>query len=80
MKFLLIIDNEKYMVTDPENIVDWWVSVTVIINEYHTLGDPSFKLDFRMTRGVFEVSEYFTFLAPERYIQLILGSCFYCSS
>lgn len=32
-----------------------WVAVTVNINEYHLLGDPCFKLHFRMTRTVFEV-------------------------
>ncbi|KAK3929165.1 Protein ANTAGONIST OF LIKE HETEROCHROMATIN PROTEIN 1 [Frankliniella fusca] len=31
-----------------------WVPVRVFINDYHTLGDPCFKLHFRMSRGLFE--------------------------
>lgn len=32
-----------------------WVAVTVVINDYHNLGDPCFKTHFRMSRIVFEV-------------------------
>lgn len=32
-----------------------WVPVTVIIDEYHRMGDPCFKIHFRMSRGIFEV-------------------------
>ncbi|KAK3910836.1 Protein ANTAGONIST OF LIKE HETEROCHROMATIN PROTEIN 1 [Frankliniella fusca] len=31
-----------------------WVPVRVFINDYHTLGDPCFKLHVRMSRGLFE--------------------------
>ncbi|KAE8739946.1 hypothetical protein FOCC_FOCC014557 [Frankliniella occidentalis] len=34
---------------------DWWVKVTVMIDDYHTMGDPCFQLHFRMTRSVFEI-------------------------
>jgi len=34
---------------------DWWVHVTVVIEDYHNLGDPCFKTHFRMSRGLFEV-------------------------
>ncbi|KAE8751624.1 hypothetical protein FOCC_FOCC001472 [Frankliniella occidentalis] len=32
----------------------YWVPVNVDINDYHNLGDPCFKLHFRMSRVVFE--------------------------
>lgn len=32
-----------------------WVPVTVIIDEYHRMGDPCFQRHFRMSRGTFEV-------------------------
>ncbi|KAK3911740.1 Putative nuclease [Frankliniella fusca] len=31
-----------------------WVPVTVVINDFHNLGDPCFKIHFRMSRTVFE--------------------------
>ncbi|KAE8738765.1 hypothetical protein FOCC_FOCC015747 [Frankliniella occidentalis] len=37
-----------------EEMGDWWVKVTVMIDDYHRKGDPCFKIHFRMTRSVFE--------------------------
>lgn len=39
-----------------ENFGETWFYFTVNINEYHTLGEPCFKMHFRMSRAVFEAS------------------------
>ncbi|KAK3929404.1 Protein ANTAGONIST OF LIKE HETEROCHROMATIN PROTEIN 1 [Frankliniella fusca] len=38
-----------------EEMGDWWVKVTVNLDDYHTMGDPCFQIHFRMTRTVFEI-------------------------
>ncbi|KAK3920819.1 Protein ANTAGONIST OF LIKE HETEROCHROMATIN PROTEIN 1 [Frankliniella fusca] len=38
-----------------EEMGDWWVKVTVRIDDFHTMGDPCFRIHFRMSRTVFEI-------------------------
>ncbi|KAK3928636.1 Protein ANTAGONIST OF LIKE HETEROCHROMATIN PROTEIN 1 [Frankliniella fusca] len=62
LQMLLMIANIaalEWMEMDGDDDVDLdqlrtWENITVNINEYHTFGDYSFKLHFRMSRRVFE--------------------------
>ncbi|KAE8739896.1 hypothetical protein FOCC_FOCC014595 [Frankliniella occidentalis] len=38
-----------------EEMGEWWVKVTVNLDDYHRMGDPCFQIHFRMTRTVFEM-------------------------